>query len=432
MLAELTIGRFSQRNPVGAFKVIKPQTRWFALGGFGVLTGFLILSFYAVVAGWTLGYFIESLMGKMSGLNADQITQHHDKFTADPLISIVCFVGMIFMTTFIVWRGIKGGIERWSKILMPALFLMLVLVMIRSITLPGAWEGLKFLFWPDFGNLKPSVMLQAMGQAFFSMSLGMGAMLTYGSYLDKKENMPSSSFMVAGLDLGVALLAGMAIFPALFAFGMSPEAGTGLVFKTLPVIFNQIPFGSIIMPLFFLLLLVAALTSMLSLLEVITAYFIDEKGWRRAKAAWLMGGLTVLLGIPSALSAGLLSAEKIGFSPEGIIEHLSADYMLPIGAFFISLFAGFYWKKSESLAEIKKGCRNFHFGEIWIFILRFVAPFIVGQIIIFGFLGEFESLTPFVQKLTNIFSIIDAVLVLGVIIGTVFYFMKKSRTTLKA
>jgi NSS family neurotransmitter:Na+ symporter len=421
MLAELTIGRHSQRNPVGAFKLLKPGKPWFLVGGLGVMTGFLILSFYGVVAGWTLGYLVHSIKGTLGNLPPDQISSYFDKFAADPFSTIACFIGIILLTSLIVGKGIKGGIERWSKILMPLLFIMLLIVMIRSLTLPGAWQGIKFIFWPDFSKLEQSVMMKAMGQAFFSLSLGMGTMLTYGSYLNKKENMPNSSLMIGGLDLLVAILGGMALFPALFAFGMSPEEGTGLVFKTLPVIFSKIPFGTIIMPIFFLLLLVAALTSTISLLEVITSYLIDEKKWPRVKAATLMGMVIIIIGIPSALSTGILSTDKIGFNPMGIIENISANYMLPIGAFFLSIFVGFFWKKKIVLKEVKQGCGNFRLAEIWIVIVRFIAPFIVGQIIILGFLNEFRNLRGLVEKLNNIFSIIDVVLVLILIIGSIVY-----------
>lgn len=427
LLAELTIGRHTQLNPLGAFKKLKPRTPWFTLGGLGILTGFIIFSFYAVVAGWTLGYLFTSIKGTLSGISAEKISLYFDRFVENPLISMLCFAGVVIITTIIVARGIKGGIEKWSKILMPALFIMLVLVMIRSLTLPGASAGLKFLFWPDFSELEPSIMLKALGQAFFSMSLGMGCMLTYGSYLSKKENMPFSGLMIGGLDLGVALLGGLAVFPALFAFNMNPEEGTGLVFKTLPVIFNQIPLGSIIMPIFFLLLLVAALTSTLSLMEVITAYFIDEKGWSRKKATYLMGLATIIIGTPSALSSGILSEKNIGFSPMAIMEKLATEYGLPIGAFFISIFVGFVWNKKESLKELTMGAENFRLGEIWIFILRFIAPFIMGQVILFGFLNEFESLQNLVQNLTNIFSIIDAGLIVLLVIGAIIYLMLKRK-----
>ncbi len=429
MLVEFTIGRNTQRNPVGAFKKLKPGTPWFLLGGFGVFAGFLILSFYAVVAGWTLGYVVESLRGALTGASAQEITQHFDSFTSNPLTTIGYFIAIMLLTIFIVSRGIKSGIERWSKILMPALFILLLVVIARSVTLPGSFEGLKFIFWPNFDKFNPDIMLKALGQAFFSMSLGMGAMLTYGSYLRRKENMPSSTLFVGGLDLLVALLAGIALFPALFAVNLPPDAGTGLAFKTFPVIFNQIPLGTFIMPIFFLLLVVAALTSTISLMEVISSYLIDEKGWTRKKAAAAMGFLVILIGIPSALATqtGLLSAKKVGFNFSALVEHLSADYMLPIGAFFMSIFVGFVWKKSQALKEAGEGSAGFSIGPVWIFIIRWIAPFIIGQIIVLGFLREFESLSKLLENLSKILSIIDAFIIGFLVVGAVIYLILKNK-----
>jgi NSS family neurotransmitter:Na+ symporter len=421
MLAEMTIGRYSQRNPVGAFKVIKPGTPWFLVGGMGVLAGCLIFSFYSVVAGWTLGYVFESLRGALKGMDANQISAHFDKFSANAGISILYFIVMIVLTVLVVSKGIKAGIERWSKILMPALFVMLILIMIRSLAMPGAWEGVKFIFWPDFSKLDPSILMKAMGQAFFSLSLGIGVILTYGSYLSKNENMPLSSGLVCCLDLLASLLGGLALFPALFAFKMSPQQGTGLAFKTLPVIFTQIPLGSIVMAIFFILLFVAALTSTISMLEIIVSYFIDEKKWSRGRAAWTVGIVTIFLGIPSALSAGILSSEKIGFSPMEIINHLTADYMLPLGALFFSLFVGFAWKRNEVLNEVRQGYSKFFLAPVWLLMLRFLAPFIVGQILFLGFIREFASLRATVDKISNMFSLIDAVLVSIFLVAAAFY-----------
>jgi len=429
MLVEFSIGRNTQRNPVGAFKALKPGTPWFLVGGFGVLAGFLILSFYAVVAGWTLGYVVESIRGALTGVSAEQIARHFDNFTGNPLLTVGYFVGIMLLTILIVSRGIKSGIERWSKILMPMLFVMLLLVIARSLTLPGSFEGLKFIFWPNFDKFNPDIMLKALGQAFFSMSLGMGAMLTYGSYLRKKENMPSATLFVGGLDLLVALLAGIALFPALFAVNLPPDSGTGLAFKTFPVIFNQIPLGTIIMPIFFILLVVAALTSTISLMEVISSYFIDEKGWSRKKAAGLMGFVVMLVGIPSALATktGLLSADKVGFDFSALIEHFSADYMLPIGAFAMSIFAGFVWKKGGALREAREGSPGFSLGPVWMFIVRWIAPFIIGQIIVLGFLREFESLAKLLESLSTILSIVDAVIIGFLIVGAVIYMILRKK-----
>lgn len=430
MLVEFSIGRNTQRNPVGAFKALKPDTPWFLLGGFGVLAGFLILSFYAVVAGWTLGYVVESVRGALNGISGEQVAQHFDTFTGNPLTSIGYFVGVMLLTIFIVSRGIKGGIERWSKILMPMLFVMLLMVIVRSVTLPGSFEGLKFIFWPNFEKFNTGIMLEALGQAFFSMSLGMGAMLTYGSYLNRKEKLPSATALVGGLDLLVALLAGIALFPALFSVkGLSPDAGTGLAFKTFPVIFNQIPFGTIIMPIFFLLLLVAALTSTISLLEVISSYFIDEKGWSRKKAALIMGFVVILVGVPSALAtkSGFLNPDKVGFDISALIGHIAADYMLPIGAFFMSVFVGFVWKKSEAVKEAAGGSSGFALAPVWMFIIRWIAPFIIGQIILLGFLNEFESLSKFIEGFSTVLSIIDAVIVGLLVIGAVTYLIMQKK-----
>lgn len=428
MLVEFSIGRNTQRNPVGAFKKLKPDTPWFMVGGFGVLAGFLILSFYAVVAGWTLGYVVESIRGALTGASAEQISQHFDNFTGNPLITIGYFVGIMLLTMFIVSRGIKSGIERWSKVLMPMLFIMLLLVIARSITLPGSFEGLKFIFWPNFDKFNPDIMLSALGQAFFSMSLGMGAMLTYGSYLSKKEKMPSSTLLVGGLDLLVALLAGIALFPALFSVGLSPDEGTGLAFKTFPVIFNQIPLGTIIMPIFFILLVVAALTSTISLMEVISSYFIDEKGWGRKKAAGIMGFVVMLVGIPSALATtkGLLSPDTIGFDFSALVGHIAADYMLPIGAFAMSIFVGFVWKKG-AIREAKEGSTGFAAAPVWIFIVRWIAPFIIGQIILLGFLREFESLKKLLDNLSRILSIVDAFIVGLLVIGAIIYLIARKK-----
>jgi len=425
MLSEMALGRASQRNPVGAFKVLKPGTPWFLVGGMGVICGFVILSFYAVVAGWTLGYFVESVRGSLSGVGAEQISDHFEEFTKDPLRTTGYFVLMVALSLFIVARGVKGGIERWSIILMPALFVLLLLIVVRSLTLPGAGAGMEFIFQPDFSKLNPDVLLKAMGQAFFSMSLGMGAMLTYGSYLGRDRNMPRSALFIGGLDLLVALLGGMALFPALFAFGMDPQAGPGLVFKTLPVIFDQIPMGQFFMSAFFLLLVVAALTSTISLVEVVAAYFIDERGWSRRKSVMVMGIGTILLGIPSALSTGVLSTDRLGFDFMSVAGHLSADYMLPIGALFLSLFTGFAWKREDALKEVREGAAGFGLAEVWLFTVRFAAPFIVGQIILLGLLNEFDAMKGTVNVLTDVLSLVDAVLVVLLLAKTAVFIGRK-------
>lgn len=424
MLAEMAVGRASQRNPVGAFRALKPGTPWFLVGGLGVLCGLIILSFYSVVAGWTLGYVVESLRGALSGAQPQEISQHFSDFIANPVAGLGYFAAMLALSLFVVMRGVRGGIERWSKILMPTLFIMLLLLIVRSLTLDGAGAGLRFLFWPDLSKLRPKVLLDAMGQAFFSMSLGMGAILTYGSYLSRKNNIPASALWVGSLDLLVALLGGIAIFPALFAFNMDPQAGPGLVFITLPVIFDQIPGGQFFMAIFFMLLVVAALTSTISLVEVIVAYLIDERGWSRRKAVLGVGLATLVLGVPSALSTGLLNPKVLGFSFMDIAEKISTNYMLPIGALLLSIFVGFVWDRRALLDEVRAGSGGFLLSPLWLVVVRWVAPFIIGQIIVLGFLGEFSSLKNITEYLSMVMSIIDAFVVVFVVYSAVIMWLR--------
>ena len=301
-----------KKNPVGAFKHIKPGTPWKFVGYMGVITGVCILSYYSVVAGWATGYLYKTIIGTFRG----EVTWNHSErifssFAANPVEVLICFFLVIGLTTFVISRGVKGGIERWSKILMPLLFGLIIFLAIRALTLPGAGTGISFYLKPDFSKLNVNVFFFAVGQAFFSLSLGMGTMMTYGSYISRHDNLVTSAGWVCFSTTLVAFLAGIAIFPTLFATpGLNPgefKAGTGLMFQVFPLIISKIPGGYIFGVLFFILLLVAALTSTISLLEVPTAFLVDEHSWSRKKAATFIGLLAFLLGIPSALSnAGLL------------------------------------------------------------------------------------------------------------------------------
>ena len=268
MLAELIIGRHTQKNPVGAFALIKPGTPWKLIGYLGIVTGTCILSYYSVIAGWTAGYFIKMVSGVFKGQVTSQLTdQIFTDFTADPIQTIFFLFVVIGLTAFVISRGVKGGIERWTKILMPVLFLLIVFLAIKALTLPGAGKGISFYLNPDFSKLNGKVILFALGQAFFSLSLGMGTMITYGSYISKSDNLVSSAAWVSFSDTMIAILAGIIIFPTLFAIpGISPSEGEGLVFKVFPLIFSQITGGYLFGMLFFILLFVAALTSTISLL----------------------------------------------------------------------------------------------------------------------------------------------------------------------
>ena len=384
MLAEFTIGRKTSLNPVGAFQQLRPGTAWVGIGFMGVLAGFLILSFYGVVGGWTLAYVVEAMTQSL-----DQFTNPADagKFFGKFIASTekVMFYHMIFMglTIAVVIKGVHGGIEKACEVLMPTLVVMLVILMIRALTLDGAMEGLKFYLYPDFSKLTGQSVLLAMGQAFFSLSLGMGAMITYGSYLPAKENLTSATLYVALFDTLIALLMGLVIFPAVFAMDLKPTEGPGLVFSVLPAVFTGMPFGWVASILFFTLLAIAALTSAISLLEVVVAYFIDQKGWKRKKAVLVMGLVIFALGIPSGLSFGLLA----GFKPLGMnffdhVDNIASNYLLPIGGMMTAIFVGWVWGTKEAHKEIERHETTFHWAAYWEFIVRYIAPVAVAIVFI--------------------------------------------------
>jgi len=384
MLAELTIGRHAQRNPVGAIEHIKPRSPWRGIGFLGILTGICILSYYSVVAGWASGYLIKTVSGAFGGDITGQMTDEiFTKFSADPLQVLLLFLLVIGITTFIISKGVKGGIERWTKVLMPLLFLLIIFLAIRALTLPGAEKGISFYLKPDFSKLNGTVILFALGQAFFSLSLGMGTMITYGSYISKSDNLVSSAGWVCLSDTIIAILAGLIIFPTIFAIpGIAPSAGSGLVFKVFPLIFSKIPGGDIFGALFFTLLLVAAITSTISLLEVPVAYFVDERNWPRKKAAFLIGAFSFLLGIPSALSSGGVKLlTKIDFM--GKMNFLFGNVSLAFGAFLICLFLGYVWGVKKALGEIASGNTRFRLRSLWTFSVKYLSPIAIIIILFF-------------------------------------------------
>jgi len=283
----------------------------------------------------------------------------------------------------VVFFGVQKGIELGSKIMMPLLFVLLIALMIRGLTLEGASKGLEYLFYPDWSKINMKVILNALGQAFFSLSLGMGAMLTYGSYMSKKDNIPSAAIWVAFLDSAIAIIAGVCIFTVVFATGQNPDAGPSLIFRTLPVVFTKITGGYIFSIIFFIALSLAALTSTVSLLEVVSAYFVDEKGWSRKNAVLLFGLMIFIIGIPSALSFSVLSGftlfDKSFFD---LTEFLSSNLMLPIGGFFISIFVGWIWDFEKVIENLKPGAEKIFMKYSWIFsgwklILKYLAPVLI-------------------------------------------------------
>lgn len=386
MVSEFMVGRASRANTAGAYHKLAPGTQWRWVGRLGVLTGFVIMGFYMVVCGWTLVYIFQSVSGHLS-----QVSNFSANFIAlqsNPAKQIVWMVIFTLLTAFFILSGVKKGIEQSAKILMPLLFLLLAVLAIRAITLDGAAQGLNFLFKPDLTHVKSTVFLDAMGQAFFSLSIGMGCMITYGSYFNNKTPLVRTAVQVSLLDSLVAILAGVVIFPA--AFALTPNSGTiveelvaggpGLLFITLPELFNQMPGSMIWSSLFFCLLALAALTSTISLMEVVTVYIHEEYRISRKKSTLLVTTGVIILGIISSFSASFFN----------FLDVSSAKFMLPIGGFFISLFVGWYLDKKLVYAQItNEGKLKFgiRFLETYIFLLRYVAPIAILAIFIYGLIA---------------------------------------------
>lgn len=384
MLAEFTLGRKTSLNPVGAFNALKPRSAWVGTGVMGVLAGFLILSFYGVVGGWTLAYVAKSLSAGVTHFDSPrQAGEFFGSFIANS--GEIIFYHLIFMgvCVAIVIKGVNNGIEKACDILMPTLVVILLILMIRALTLPGAWEGVRFYLYPDFDKITPQVVLIAMGQAFFSLSLGMGAMLTYGSYLPARENLTAATVYVVLFDTLIALLMGMVIFPAVFAMGLEPAEGPSLVFSVLPAVFSQMPWGGAASVVFFILLSIAAVTSGISLLEVVVAYFVDERGWPRKKAVLVMGGVIFALGVPSGLSFGAWSEFKLmGMTFFDLVDNVASNYLLPVGGMLTAVFVGWVWGAGEAQKEIERHETRFHYAAIWAFLIRYVAPVAVAAVFI--------------------------------------------------
>lgn len=388
MLAELAIGRATRRNPVGAFAALSGGGLWRWVGALGVVTGIGILSYYSVVAGWTIGYFLYDVGGTFGSVPSEEyVKQAFTALISNPTMALALHGVFMAATMVVVLGGVKGGIERAAKVLMPVLLAILLLLVLRSVTLPGASVGLEFYLKPDFSKVSFATVMEAMGQAFFSLSLGMGAMITYGSYLSEKSDLHTSALWVVSADTAIALLAGLAIFPALFTFpGLSPAEGPGLIFVVLPNVFDKIPGGLIFGAGFFLLLLIAALTSSISLLEVPVAYLIDERGWTRRRAVVVLGTLAFVLGIPSALGHGavgwLTSLPGIGVSFLDAMDTIFAKYSLTVGGLLLALFVGWRWGVEAALAEIAFARAPRVNGLMFRLLVRFLCPLAIAVILL--------------------------------------------------
>ena len=401
LIAEILIGRTTHRNPVGAFFKLSNSKFWASIGGMGVIAGFLILSFYAIIAGWSIGYIVEAVNGNFF-LWPDPVAsaEHFQNLVSDTFWIIGYLAFFMFLTMVIVFSGVQKGIERASKIMMPILFILLVLLMIRGITLEGASKGLDFLWNPDWSKITANTILLALGHAFFTLSLGMGAMLTYGSYMSDKDSIPSAALQIVVLDTLIALIAGIAIFTSVFSVGLDPAAGPGLIFHTLPGVFSKMPGGYIFSILFFISLTIAALTSSISLLEVVVSFFVDELKWKRHTAAVVLSILIFALGIPSALSFNLLSDIKIfGLDFFGLVDFIASNILLPLGGLLISVFVAWIWGYERVMPNLRKGAENFYdkyqrINGAWKIFLKYFSPVLIFLVFLYsiGLLDKINKL----------------------------------------
>jgi neurotransmitter:Na+ symporter, NSS family len=386
MLSEFAIGRRAQRNVFGSFRKLAPGKPWYLIGLMGVVAAFMILAFYTAVAGWTLEYLFQSLINGFQGMSSAQLNDMYFSFIGSPWRPLLWFFVFMALTGFIIMAGVQKGIEKYTKILMPLLLILLVALVIRSVTLPGAAGGIGFLFKPDFSKITASTILEALGQAFFSLSIGMGTLITYASYIQKKENLGSTAVSVAFADTFIAILAGLAIFPAVFAFNIEPGSGEGLVYITLPNIFQQMPGGYFFSIMFFVLLGVAALTSTISVLEVIVAFFVEELKLNRKTATWLATSSVSILGVMCVLSTSSMANVQIGgFTVFGLMNFTSANILLPLGGFFIVLFVAYFLGREKANTELSnEGKLKASYVPLYMFIIKYLAPLAIAFIFLQG------------------------------------------------
>jgi len=386
IIGEFVLGRKTQLSPVGAFESLAPKTNWKYVGMLGVTSAFVILSFYGVVGGWTLRYTMLSLAGGFAELsgNPDIAGEHFTTFISNSINPVFWQILFMAFTITVIVQGVKGGIEKWTKIMMPAILVILVTLMVRGLTLPNGTKALEFLFQPKFEDLTASSIVLALGHAFFTLSLGMGTMITYGSYLRNDQNLLSSALWVILLDTVIAMMAGVAIFATVFAMGADPGSGPGLIFVILPTIFPQIAGGAIWGSLFFFLLFMAALTSAISILEVITAYFIDEKGWSRERATIIFGSVVTIVGIFCSMSMGGFNdfTQIFNISFFDFLDYLSSKYMLPIGGMFTGLFVLKKWGVPQFISDLSIGMKTQSINETVVRVLFIVSAGVVGFILL--------------------------------------------------
>jgi len=402
MTAEILLGRKSQRNTVGAFRLLSTGklggAAWTGVGYLGVLTGFVVLSYYSVVAGWTIRYILLAFSGALGELahHPETLQTFFGDFLGNPWDQVLYHSLFMAATVGVVFFGVGKGIERAAKLLMPLLFVILVVLAAYSASTPGFGRAVTFLFRPNFAELTAGGVLEALGHSFFTLSLGMGAMLTYGSYMRRQDSIPRAALTICILDTLIAIMACLIMFSIIFSFDFEVSKSSTILFTTIPVIFFRLPGGAMISGLFYLLVAFAALSSTISILEVVSSYAIDELGWQRRRAALTTGAAIWVFGILSALSVGGVDAlskiNPIGRASTsgvfGTLDYLASNWFLPVGGLFIALFAGWVLSAGESRDELEDGHGQLGWSySAWRFLIRFAAPAAVGAIIVSVILG---------------------------------------------
>ena len=398
LIAEMLLGRRGRRNPIATMRLLSDEeagsSRWHFVAWMGVVTGMLILSYYSVVAGWTLAYVVESISGALHGVGNEAIAANFGALLSDPWAMTGWHTLFMAVTVVVVARGVKDGLEAAVRWMMPALFLLLLLLVGYAMTTGHFFDGMRFLFEPDFSALTPASVMAALGQAFFSLSIGMGAIMAYGAYLRDDVAVAPTAGVVAAADTAVALLAGIAIFPIVFAHGLDPAEGPGLIFQTLPIAFGAMPFGTVIGALFFVLLAIAAWSSAISLMEPAAAYLVEHHDLRRPVAALVVGGVIWALGLATVLSFNLWSDATVAlagreFTAYSAIEFVTSNVALPLGGLLIAVFAGWVMSKGSTLDEFERGAGAGY--DSWRLLIRWVVP--VALLVMFLQLAGFIDVT---------------------------------------
>jgi len=389
MIVETMLGRAARANAITTFEKVAPRSQWWwkIIGWMGFVAALLIMAFYSDVAGWVYAYIFKAISGEISTTDPKVAAEVFGKLVSNPLSSLLWQWVVLGVTGSIIMLGVSKGIEAVARKLMPLLFILLLVLCVRSLTLPGATQGLTFLFSPDFAKITPAVVLTAMGLAFFKLSIGMGTMLTYGSYFREDQNIPATATRVMFADLSISLLAGIAIFPAVFALGFEPAAGPSLVFMTIPAVFTSMPGGTVFMTIFFILTAIASVGAILSLLEVPIAILSERFGLGRKSASFLTILAIGLLGVPATLSQSLTAELKIfGMNPFDLFDFLSSNVLLPLGGILICLFVGWVYGLPELEKQLSNNgtLRNKPLIRIVFFLIRYVTPLSIAAVLLHG------------------------------------------------